>query len=135
MKLTRNIVFTLAAGIAISVAAPGYSQQRCTVLTAPGMNSAAELCGCVTVTQGFLRSVTRKDDFPSLLAKVENSCPKLAVLLTDLPTAAPAPVIHNPPSGRGPVGRSTPPATVAAEEPEEVDDYEAPSECYSERYY
>ncbi len=126
--LTRtSIVLTAALGLGLIAPSQSAAQQRCSAFTASGMSSAAELCGCEVVTQGFLRSVTRKDNFPGLLTTVQQQCPKLGVLLTDLPTAAPAPAISNPPSGRGPV------TTVSEPDPEEEPEQE-PEKCYDDYY-
>ncbi|MCO6381730.1 hypothetical protein [Oceanicola sp. 502str15] len=113
--LTRS-TRALVTGFGIAILAAGSaSAQKCTAGSASGMGSAAELCGCSVVTKGFLRAVSRKDNFGGLLSSVQSTCPKLGVLLTDLPTAAATPTIRNPPSGRAEV--TTAAAAVEEEEP------------------
>ena len=88
----------------------------------------------MTVTSGFLRNIQRKANFTELLAGTRTACPKMAQLLTDLPTAAPMPVVYNPPSG-GPERPSGMPAPSrerdrepVREQPVEVESCEAVQE-------
>lgn len=110
------------AAIALLGAASPAQAQRCTALSAASVGNVAQLCACATVTPGFLRTMTRKQAFPALLAQADTACPKMAQLLSDLPTAASAAAVRNPPSDD-----PDPVVTIATppnfeDDPEEEDD-------------
>ena len=51
-------------------------------------SSASDLCGCTAVTRGFVKYIQKRKDFARVVGETEASCPQLALLLTDLPTAS-----------------------------------------------
>ncbi|SIN96250.1 hypothetical protein [Vannielia litorea] len=129
MYLVKSVTkFSLALGLGLAaLSATPASAAKCTAFSAVGMSSAPEICGCTVVTQGFLRSVSRKDNFGTLLGAMEQSCPALAQLVTDLPTAAAVPTIRNPPSGRS-VQVAEAPAEEVDEEYEDENGYCEPGD-------
>ena len=50
--------------------------------------SASDLCGCTSVTRGFVKYIQNRNDFAGIIGSAEASCPQLALVLTDLPTAS-----------------------------------------------
>ncbi|MBY6047642.1 hypothetical protein [Vannielia litorea] len=76
----------LSGSVATAPASFAAEGKRCTGSTTYA--SVDALCGCAVVTQSFIRHVQRSPQFPELLGAIESQCPKLAIVLTDLPTAA-----------------------------------------------
>ncbi len=90
-RYTNRTLLSLASGLGLVLATAGVAPaaQRCTGFTAISTSSADVLCGCTTVTTGFIRAVQAKNSFPSILAATSTQCPGLANVLSDQPTAAP----------------------------------------------
>ncbi|MGI9370610.1 MAG: hypothetical protein ACR2O2_17405 [Ruegeria sp.] len=82
--------------LGIAVALPGYamassSNDLCDrgfarkAATEMDVNS---LCGCDTVTTGFIERIQRHKNFEEILRQTSDTCPGLANILIDLPTAS-----------------------------------------------
>ncbi len=71
-----------------SVASPAEAS-ACTVSTARQASSSPEiLCECDAVTSDMIKYIQRRADFSNYLTRTGAECPKLAALLSDLPTAS-----------------------------------------------
>ncbi len=99
MKEIRSFKSVLTVSLPLlgmTVVAPGIamassSGQLCDRSFA--RNAATELdidslCGCDTITTGFIERIQRHKNFDEILQQTSETCPGLATILADLPTAS-----------------------------------------------
>ena len=85
-----------AGALALAAATPVWSASGttiCTRETAMEARDITQLCSCKGVTSGLLDTLRGANNFDRILVSLDSSCPRLALLLTDVATGAIRPAV------------------------------------------